>query len=242
MWRQQHSRKVKNQALTITSNFNQLSVWIYGPNVFIQSIQHKPYSIPLARKLRKNKADILRSRWNHSTTFKTTRTDKYVLFNSNFFLAVGFLMPLATLSECLFLEREDLEAECFDSISISTFFVFVALEPAFLVSFFAEEMISEGTKELKEFGMPSSFLLASFSLENVWGDKALKHFPSQDCFTQKIFSFFNLVGSSSFRRSGITWKRRKKYQHMHTLILTVNLAFNCFLFTYLTVGTHGTSL
>lgn len=76
-------------------------------------------------------------------------------------------MPLATLSECLFLEREDLEAECFDSISISTFFVFVALEPAFLVSFFAEEMISEGTKELKEFGMPSSFLLASFSLENV---------------------------------------------------------------------------
>lgn len=91
-------------------------------------------------------------------------------------------MPLATLCECLSLAREDFEAECFDSISNSTFFGFVALRTTLSVSFFRGEMMSEGINEFEEFGMPSPFLLA-FSLANVSGDKALKHFPSQDCFT-----------------------------------------------------------
>lgn len=107
----------------------------------------------------------------------------YILFNCNFFLAVGVLMPLAILCECLSLAREDLEAECFDSISNSTFFGFVALQTTLSVSCFRGEVRSEEINEFEEFGMPLPFLLAAFSLENVSGDKGLKHFPSQDCFT-----------------------------------------------------------
>lgn len=92
-------------------------------------------------------------------------------------------MPLAPLCECLSLAREDLEAECFDSISNLTGFGFVALRTTLSVSFFRGEMVSKGINEFEEFRMPPPFLLASFSLENMSGDKVLKHFPSQDCFT-----------------------------------------------------------
>lgn len=108
----------------------------------------------------------------------------YILFNSSFFLAVGVLVSLlATLWECLSLAREDLETECFDSTCISVFFGFVALWTTLCVSLFTGVRMSEGIIVFEEFVVTHLSLLASFSLENVSGDKTLKHFPSQDCLT-----------------------------------------------------------